>query len=137
MNHLRLILLGLSVGLSNVPAADEPKSLKARDGNYLNQFALPAKERAHSFEELLASELPSVEAARKAVFAYWVREQGLLAEESTHVSGLYRIGRDIPGLATRGQWVWEVRVLHFDGGIDGLIWINAHSKEMQSWGPKK
>ena len=67
---------------------------------------------------------------------YWFKNHGLLAEEGIGATGLFRIGRDIKDFAARGEWVWEIRVIQHGLSLDGVIWINAHTKKILAFGPK-
>ncbi|WP_255989255.1 hypothetical protein [Chitinolyticbacter albus] len=132
MNRTPAVLL---FGICATLHAAEP-AFKSWDGNYLPIFQLPREKHAESFETLLASSIPSPSTAEDLATRYWFSNHGLLAEEGLRVSGLFRIGRDIKGFAAKGEWVWEVRVTHLGFSLDGVIWINAHSKKIHAFGPK-
>jgi hypothetical protein len=112
-------------------------SIKTWDGNYLAILEMSPEKRSESFSTLLTSAVPSRNEALSLTQKYWFRNHGLLAEESFAVTGLYRIGREIKGFAARGDWVWEVRVLHLNLSVDGVLWVNAQSKKVIVFGPRK
>ena len=64
------------------------------------------------------------EAERKAL--QWKLESGgLLAEESTRVVGLLRVGVAVPGFAQTGDLVWVVRCFRMLGGVTQEIWVSS------------
>ena len=106
-------------------------------GNYLAVLDISLDKPSERFDALAASLVPSRSAARELAAKYWFATHGLLAEERLDVSGLFRIGRDIEGFASRNDWVWEVRVWHDGLALDGVIWINAHSQKIYVLGSKQ
>lgn len=125
--------------LLNLSAPSRAAELgKDNPSNQLPLFDLPASERlGNSFDALLASAVPSRKAALKTATEYWHGHHGLLAEEGIGVTGLYRIGREINGFASRNDWVWELHITHLGVGLDGVIWINAHNKNILALGPEQ
>ena len=105
------------------------------DGNYLATFEVQREQRDESFRDLIQSSVPSGSVAKELASEYWFRGHGLLAEESETLTGLFRIGRDINEFAAKGDWVWEVRVLHLAFRVDGIIWVNARTKQIRAIGP--
>jgi hypothetical protein len=112
-------------------------SVKTWDGNYLTILEMSPEKRSESFSTLLTSAVPSRNEAQSLAQKYWFSNHGLLAEESFVVTGLYRIGRKIDGFASRNDWAWEVRVLHLNLAVDGVLWVNAQSKKVLVFGPRK
>lgn len=131
--NVKRIFLILLLGISAASWAIEPGHNDP--GNYLSQLDLPSNKRFASFNTLLSSQVPSREAAIKIATDYWFKHHGLLAEEGIGVRGLYRIGRDIDGFASRDDWVWEMHVKHLGLALDGVILINAHTEKIQALGP--
>jgi hypothetical protein len=131
---MKKTLTALFFGICAMAQGAEP-ALKSWDGNYLSTFELAKEMRVESFETLLASFVPSRLIAEDMALQYWVKNHGLLAEEGVGATGLFRIGRDIKDFATRGEWIWEIRVIHHGLSLDGVIWINAHTKKIRALGP--
>jgi len=132
---MKTILFAILLGSTMTLPATEP-AFRVWDGNYLSLFELPRDKRAESFDTLLATPVPSKDTAEKLAYEFWIHHPGLLAEESLRVSGLFRAGRAIDGFATQGEWIWEIRVSNLDFGVDGVIWINAHTKKISNLTPK-
>lgn len=132
---MKRTVIALLVASCAIAQGAEPTP-KPWDGNYLSSFETPKELRVESFETLLASLVPSRAIAEEMALQYWFTGHGLLAEEGLGVTGLFRIGRDIKDFASRGEWVWEVRVTHHGVGLDGVMWINAHTKKIRAFGPK-
>ncbi len=82
-----------------------------------------------------SAEDQSVAAVRDFAVGWWMRNQGLLAEESFRVAGHFQVVRPIPGFAARDDRVWEVRVIHMHtGGPSGILWINDKTKKVIALG---
>jgi len=107
----------------SVPAAKQPGR---ESDDYLNK--LNGLER--SPKELQQSKVPDAELAVRLADAAWFHDRGLLAEESLKVRALFRVGRDMPGFASKSDWVWEVRVEHLLAGFDGIVLVNAQTAEI-------
>jgi len=105
--------------------------------NYLCVLQMPPGQQAPYLGALDAAAVADVEAARKAALEHWFHERGVLAEESFHVAALFRLGEDITAVGARDEWVWEVRVMHLSGALNGIVWVNAHSKAAFSTGPTR
>lgn len=131
---MKKTLTALLFGICAMAQGAEPAP-KSWDGNHLSTFELANEMRVQSFETLLASLVPSRLIAEDMALQYWFKNHGLLAEEGVGATGLFRIGRDIKEFATRGEWVWEIRVIQHGLSLDGLIWINAHTKKILAFGP--
>lgn len=66
---------------------------------------------------------------------WWVRNRGLLAEESVKVAGYFSVARPIAQFATRDDRIWEVRVLHLHTGAPtGILWINNETEKVIALG---
>jgi hypothetical protein len=134
---LTALALGICVfahGAEAVPEAP-PAPLRSWDGNYLARLGKSEMWLGPSFKSLEASSVPTPAVAEYLATQRWLRDPGLLAQESLVVTGLFFTGREIKGLASGGQWVWEVRVLHMGGQVDGVIWVNAHTRQALVMGP--
>lgn len=128
-----VVVLGLLCYPERVPCAEI--RVRGWDGNYLSVFDLGPEKRSESFSSLATTSVPTRQAAVELATDYWLRTHRLLAEERLVVVGLYRLGRNITGVGTHGDWVWEVRVLHLGLGVDGVMWVNAGSRKIFSIGP--
>jgi hypothetical protein len=56
--------------------------------------------------------------------AWWLKNRGLLAEESIRVAGYFSIVRPIEDFAKRDDRVWEVRVIYSHSSPTGILWVN-------------
>jgi hypothetical protein len=77
-----------------------------------------------------SSEVPRAEKMRSIGTEWWLKNRGLLAEESLKVAGYFCVVRPIPGLADRGDIVWEIRVIHLEGSPTGILWINEKTQKV-------
>ena len=131
---MKRALLALLLGICTAAQSAEPTP-EPWNGNYLSTFELPRGLRVESFATLLASAIPSRSIAEDAALQYWHASHGLLAEEGLRATGLFRVGRAIKDFATPGEWIWEIRVTHLGLSVDGVVWINAHTKKVRAFGP--
>jgi len=66
---------------------------------------------------------------------WWLKNRGVLAEESFKVAGFFSVARPIAKFAARDDRVWEVRVLHLHtGGPTGIVWINDKTEKVIALG---
>jgi len=66
------------------------------------------------------------EAVSLAVEAYFRRAGGLRALQRAQAVGASSLGFDVPGFASTGDRVWEVRV--YEGvALSAVIWVNAET----------
>jgi hypothetical protein len=85
-----------------------------------------------------ASDEKRVSEIREISLAWWLKNRGLLAEESFKVAGYFSVARPIANFAIRDDRVWEVRVLHIHtGGPTGIIWINDKTEKVIALGVEK
>jgi hypothetical protein len=67
--------------------------------------------------------------------AWWVKNRGLLAEESLRVAGSFAVVRPMGQFAGRGDRVWEVRIIHLrTGGPTGILWIHDQTEQVLALG---
>jgi hypothetical protein len=135
MSYIKRTLAALLFSILSAAQGAE-SAAKPWGGNYLSAFEHPREVRTESFQTLLASSVPSRSMAEDLALQYWHSSQGLLAEEGLEVTGLFHVGRQINGFATSGEWIWEIHVTHLGFGLDGIIWINAHTRKIRALGPK-
>lgn len=80
---------------------------------------LPDLRSAAAGDEKRVSEIAKIS------LAWWLKNRGVLAEESFKVAGYFSVARPIAKFAARDDRVWEVRVVHLHtGGPTGIVWIN-------------
>lgn len=85
-----------------------------------------------------ASDEKRVSEIRKISLEWWLRNRGVLAEESFKVAGYFSVARPIAKFAARDDRVWEVRVLHLHtGGPTGIVWINDKTEEVIALGAEE
>jgi hypothetical protein len=66
---------------------------------------------------------------------WWLKNRGLLAEESFKVAGSFSAARPISKFAARDDRLWEVRVLHLHtGSPTGILWINDRTGRVLALG---
>jgi hypothetical protein len=66
---------------------------------------------------------------------WWLKNRGLLAEESPRVAGYFYAFRSIKGFADRGDRIWEVRMIYlFTQCPTGVLWINEKTKAVMGLG---
>jgi hypothetical protein len=113
-------------------------SCKSENGNRLREFTPPSG----VWQSLHASLIPSPRVAVNAAeSAWWAMHGGIQATESFQVSGLFRSGPKLGNFASEDEWIWEIRIFNF-GEVEGLIWINAHTKAVRvigrrDWGARE
>ncbi len=74
----------------------------------------------------------------KICLEWWLKNRGLLAEESFKVAGYFSVARPIAKFAARDDRVWEVRVLHLHtGGPTGILWINDKTEKVIALGAEE
>ena len=61
---------------------------------------------------------------------WWLKNRGLLAEESPRVVGYFSVFRPIKGFADRGDIVWEVRILYIGSQPTGILWVNEKNQKV-------
>lgn len=62
---------------------------------------------------------------------WWLKNRGLLAEESLRVAGYFSVARPIAKFAARDDRVWEIRVIYMHtGGPSGILWINDRTSKV-------
>ena len=76
------------------------------------------------------SDADSVKVIQEIGTKWWLKNRGMLAEESLSVKGYFSIGRPIKDFADRGDTVWEVRVLYIEGQPTGVLWINEKNQKV-------
>jgi hypothetical protein len=66
---------------------------------------------------------------------WWLKNRGLLAEESPRVAGYFYVFRSIKGFADRGDRVWEIRMIYLGTQCPtGVLWINEKSGKILGLG---
>jgi hypothetical protein len=82
-----------------------------------------------------ASEGKRVSEITKIGLAWWVKNRGLLAEESLKVAGFFFVVRPIAQFAARDDRIWEVRIVHLHTrGPIGILWINDKTEKVIALG---
>ena len=85
-----------------------------------------------------ASDEKRIAEVRKISLAWWLKNRGLLAEESFKVAGYFSVTRPIAQFAARDDRVWEVRVLHLHtGGPTGIVWVNDKTEKVIALGAQE
>jgi hypothetical protein len=85
-----------------------------------------------------ASEEKRVSEIREIGLSWWLKNRGLLAEESFKVAGYFSVARPIADFAARDDRVWEVRVLHLHTrGPTGILWINDKTEKVIALGAEE
>lgn len=75
---------------------------------------------------------------RKIGLEWWLKNRGLLAEESFKVAGYFSVVRPIAQFAARDDRVWEVRILYLHtGGPTGILWINDKTEKVIALGAEE
>lgn len=75
--------------------------------------------------KLARSRVPTRDAAEKIALHAFATKPGLDAREKWAVSGLYRLGRDVPDFGASGDLIWEVRVSRIGSGVSGIVWVSS------------
>jgi hypothetical protein len=66
---------------------------------------------------------------------WWMKNRGMLAEESLTVAGYFSVVRPIANFAERNDRIWEVRVIHMHaGGPTGVLWVNDRTGSVMGLG---
>ena len=82
-----------------------------------------------------ASDAKRVSEIREIGLDWWLKNRGVLAEESFKVVGYFFVARPIAKFANRNDRLWEVRVLHLHTGAPtGIMWINDKTEEVIALG---
>jgi hypothetical protein len=79
-------------------------------------------------EKLAKSQVPSADEASKLALGAFLKKPGLDARENWRVTGLYRMGCNVPNFAKEGDLVWEVRISRLASGVSGVIWVSTTTK---------
>jgi hypothetical protein len=78
-----------------------------------------------------ASDGRRVAEIREVGLAWWVKNRGLLAEESPRVAGSFAVVRPMGQFAGRDDRVREVRIIQLQaGGPTGILW--SHTRPSKS-----
>ena len=114
--------------------------VQSRSGTLILIGYISDTEPAHQAAELKpVSDLSSPAASdekraseiREISLKWWLKNRGLLAEESFNVAGYFSVARPITEFAARDDRVWEVRVVHLHtGGPSGVLWINDKTERV-------
>ncbi|MDX9862370.1 MAG: hypothetical protein RBS99_15785 [Rhodospirillales bacterium] len=54
----------------------------------------------------------------------------ILANESVQDMAVVTLGYDVPGFASKGERIWEARVLTIEGGLRAILWVNPRSEDV-------
>ncbi len=93
---------------------------------------------APDLEAPAASDEKRVSEIKTIGLQWWVRNRGLLAEESLEVAGYFSVARPIASFAARDDRVWEVRVRHLHTrGPTGIVWINDTTEKVIALGAEE
>jgi hypothetical protein len=66
---------------------------------------------------------------------WWLKNRGLLAEESPRTAGYFYAFRSIRGFANRGDRIWEVRMIYLGTRCPtGVLWVNEKTKQVLGLG---
>lgn len=58
------------------------------------------------------------------------RRRGISATEGARVVGIETVGFDMPSFAKKGDAVWEVRIIDWDG-LNAIIWVHSESQAVK------
>lgn len=125
---MKSTLLCLLFAASSLASRAEFAPLDGIENHYL---AVSAPTAAHNdatkriVAQLAKSQVSTDEQAAKLALKAFVKKPGLDAREMWGVSGLYRLGRDVPDFGAAGDMIWEVRVSRSGNGVSGLVWVSA------------
>lgn len=121
--------------------------VQSRSGTLVLIGYISDTELAHQAAELkpvpdlkspAASDEKRVSEIREISLKWWLKNRGVLAEESLHVAGYFSVARPITKFAARDDRVWEVRVLHLHTGVPtGIVWINDKTEKVIALGAEE
>jgi hypothetical protein len=121
-----LYLLFIVAGL-RAYGADSPSP--TGNENYFEALANPAathdSETKRVAAQLAKSRVPTSKQAAEVALQTFVKKPGLDAREMWGVSGLYRLGLDVPDFGAAGDLIWEVRISRDFAGVSGVIWVSS------------
>lgn len=74
----------------------------------------------------------SERAARHVAFSSYVEKMRLnvSATEGARKVAIIRLGYDMPQFASRGEQLWEVRVLTLEGELRAILWVNPKTEDV-------
>lgn len=124
-------------------SAAKPKTnqLGKTDYNLLDALKKPANQQStftrKVSQHLSKSLVPKRKDAEKLAFHAFFKKFGMGDNDSFHVTGLYRLGVDVPQFAAARDLIWEVRVERFDFGVAGVVWVSTTTKHVKVIFPVK
>lgn len=72
--------------------------------------------------------------AKRVAFAAYLKKMKIeiLAEEGVREREItvVTLGYDVPGFASKGERIWEARVLTIEGGLRAILWVNPRSEDV-------
>jgi hypothetical protein len=83
-------------------------------------------------EKLEQSKVPTPERAKAIAHGHKLKTGGVLGEEGARVTGLVRLGVDLPDFSKAGDLVWIVRFAHLSRGITQEFWISSTTGEVRA-----
>src|SRR5437879_651883 len=119
-----LVLLWLGAGVVALAAAQQGPIETANPDDFLwllKYEKTKAKLSSHFqglLEKLQKGKVPGTEAAARAANQWkFAHDGGIVAQETPKVSGLIRLGRDVPKFGGKGDLIWVVRFHHLAEGV--------------------
>lgn len=121
----------IAAGLVMYPADVQAQG---RSLNLLAAINLPADQQdlftRQTAEALATSRVPTAKEAAQLALDVIARGPGLEAREGYRVSGLYLMGRDVTGFASRGDLFWEVQISFLEG-VSRVLWVSTSTKAVK------
>jgi hypothetical protein len=107
--------------------------------NYLELIELPPAQQdtltKEVVDKLAVSSLPTAKDATRVALGALIGGPGLSAQHGFAVTGLYRLGINIPALGNALDPIWEVRVVVGPGMIVRVLWVSATTKAVMELVP--
>src|SRR5438552_9293077 len=89
-------------------------------------------------EKLQKGKVPGTDVATRAANQWkFAHDGGIVAQETPKVSGLIRLGRDVPKFGGKGDLMWVVRFHHLAEGVTQELWINSGNGAVQALLPAR
>ncbi len=96
--------------------------------------AEPMGHPIHDLEAPLSSDAGRVRHVEDIGIGWWLKNRGLLAEETVKVKGYFSVVRPIKGFANQNDIVWEVRIAIMGVRPTGILWVNENNEKVMGLG---